>query len=129
MPLFGANRRGLRLIIPKNSSLLRMPPLSRAAPLLCVPTVLLRLLLHGATVVAFGYLVSISIAAVMGFGLPTTALIRWSPAVRWLATYDYYLIYGLLLIVMLCIISSWLATCFAVTCRLPRRNSVNPPVQ
>jgi hypothetical protein len=109
------NLRGLRSTIVQNLSLLRMPSFSQAASLLCAPSFLLRILLHGATVGAFVYLVSTSVAAAIGFALPTTALMRWSPAVSWLATYDYYAIYSLLLIVMLCVVSSWLATWSGVT--------------
>ena len=109
------NLRGLRSTIVRNLSLLRMPSFSQAASLLCAPSFLLRILLHGATVGAFVYLVSTSVAAAIGFALPTTALMRWSPAVSWLATYDYYAIYSLLLIVMLCVVSSWLATWSGVT--------------
>ena len=128
LPVAGS-LRGLRSTIVQNLSLLRMPSFSQAASLLCVPSFLLRILLHGATVGAFVYLVSTSVAAAIGFALPTTALMRWSPAVSWLATYDYYAIYLLLLIVMLCVVSSWLATWSAATVCISRRNPFNSPAQ
>jgi hypothetical protein len=109
LPVAG-NFRGLRSTIVGNLSLLWIPPFLQATSLFSAPSFLLRVLLHGATVGAFMYLASIGVAAAIGFALPTTALMRWSPAVSWLATYDYYVIYSLLLIVMLCVVSSWLAT-------------------
>ena len=108
--------RSRRSTIVQNLSVLSMPAASlQAAALLSAPSFLLRILLHGATLCALVYLVSISVAAARGFALPTTALMRWSPAVSWLATNDYYVIYSLLLIVMSCVGASWLATWSGVT--------------
>lgn len=77
--------------------------------ILRTPSRLLFIFSYGVVGAALIYLVSIVLGTATGFALPTTALIRWSSAVRWLATYDYSIAYAILLLAMLGVLSTWLA--------------------
>lgn len=71
------------------------------------PGIVAYLLFCGATALAIIYLCSIAAGYMSGFALPTTAIMRWSSIGRQMAVFDYDIIYALLMIVMLCVLASW----------------------
>ena len=79
-----------------------------------LPFFILLVFIQIAIAAALVYLISIAVGMATGFALPTTALIRWSPLVRWLAKYDYDLIYILLASVALCVLAAWIAVILGV---------------